>query len=233
MFDPYYVKARILPAVFSIGIPLIVFNYFVLNEELTKFIDTILNIKILSKLTFSIILLFVFSEMGRFLGKIIFEGFYFKDELRMPTTEFLMFKTNIYSADYKNDFRKKVLKDFNISLPTEEDEMANENLTRTKIVETMALIRKKIHSNRFLLKHNIEYGAIRNMIGGAVIGIILSIFNIIFFNLYIKNSLAVYITVVGLTVYMTLVIFSKIIIKFYAKNYAKILYREYIGELAN
>ena len=105
----------------------------------------------------------------------------------------------------------------------------NEVNSRTRIVEVMAQVRKKLHGNKFLLQHNIEYGAMRNAIGGSIIGAVLSLTGIIFFSFYLPVELAVYINVITLTIYFLLILLSKIIIEFYGKNYAKILYREYLG----
>lgn len=147
----------------------------------------------------------------------------------MPTTNYLMFSDKTYSQQHKIKIRNKIFSDFRINLSTADEESADEHDARTKIVETMALIRKKLMGNKFLLQHNIEYGAMRNVIGGSVLGILLSIFNLIFFSLVIKINLAYYISIATLGIYFLLVIFSKIIIDFYGNNYAKILFREYLG----
>jgi hypothetical protein len=92
----------------------------------------------------------------------------------------------------------------------------------------MALIRKKLQGNKFLAQHNIEYGSMRNVIGGSVLGAIFSTVNVIFFKFYVHAPLALYISLIILGVYLLLIIFSKVIIDFYGRNYAKILYREYM-----
>jgi len=163
------------------------------------------------------------------LSKNIFQRFYFKDELYMPTTNYLMFSDKTSSQQHKIKIRNKIFSDFRINLSTAEEESMDEHAARTKIVEIMALIRKKLMGNKFLLQHNIEYGAMRNAIGGSVLGILLSIFNIIFFIKYIEINLAFYISIATLVIYISLVVFSKIIINFYGNNYAKILFREYLG----
>ena len=139
-----------------------------------------------------------------------------------------MFSDDTYSNQHKIRIRNKVFSDLGITLPSESEEHADEHDARKRIVETMALIRKKLTGNKFLLQHNIEYGAMRNAIGGSVVGILLSILNIIFFSLYTSISLAVNISITTLIVYLLLVLFSKIIIDFNGNNYAKILFREYL-----
>lgn len=114
-------------------------------------------------------------------------------------------------------------------MPTEEERLS-ENETRTRIVEIMFLLRKKLHGNKFLLQHNIEYGAMRNVIGGSVLGAIFSITNIIFFSYLRPTEMAIYVSVFTLSVYTVILLSSKVFIDFYENNYAKILYREYLGE---
>jgi len=228
-FDNYSIKGRILPAIVSIILPIMIFNHFYVSEEFSKFVGNILGAKFTSNLTISIVCLYLFSEFGRIIGKNIFEKKYFKDEKEMPTTNFMLFSDKTYSEDYKNKFRKKVKSDFNITLLTKKEENKNEDLSRIKIVETMALIRKKLYKNKFLLQHNIEYGMIRNVIGGSVIGVIFSIINILFFKYCHPVTIAVYICSVLLIIYLFIILLSKILINFYGRNYAKILFREYMG----
>lgn len=228
-FDTYTLKGRIVPAFFSIILPIMTFNHFFISEEFSKAVGEILGAKLISNLTISTICLYFLSEFGRLIGKNVFERIYFKDELRMPTTNFMLFSDKTYSDDYKLKIRDKVKADFNIILPNGKDEKENEALARTKIVETMALIRKKLKGNKFLFQHNVEYGVMRNAIGGAVLGAFLSILNIIFFLLIVKVQMAVYISIGLFTIYSLLLAFSKVVIGFYGRNYAKILFREYMG----
>lgn len=228
-FDTYTLKGRIAPAFFSIILPIMTFNHFFISEEFSKAVGEILGAKLISNLTISTICLYFLSEFGRLIGKNVFERIYFKDELRMPTTNFILFSDKTYSDDYKLKIRDKVKADFNIILPNGKDEKENEVLARTKIVETMALIRKKLKGNKFLFQHNVEYGVMRNAIGGAVLGAFLLILNIIFFLLIVKVPMAVYISIGLFTIYSLLLVFSKVVIGFYGRNYSKILFREYMG----
>ncbi len=227
-FDSYQLKARILPAIPTIAVPIMIFNHFYISEEFSQFVGKILGAKVLSNLTISTICLYFLSEAGRLIGKNIFERLYFKEEKAMPTTEFMLYKDDTFSDDFKIKIREKVLTDFGIRWPTKEEEMTNEHLARVRIAETMALIRKKLKGNPFLLQHNIEYGVMRNAIGGSLIGIIFSICNIIFFAYAYQNVLAVKISYATLIIYSIFLLASRIILFFYGKSYAKILFREYI-----
>jgi hypothetical protein len=225
--DAYSLKARIAPAFISIIIPVMVFNHFYTSKEFAKFVGDVLAYKIAANITISVILLFFVAEAARFISKHVFEKLYFKKELYMPTTNFLLFSDSTYSRDYKVRMRKKIFSDFKIHLSSEDEEAADEMLARTKNVETMALIRKKLRGNKFLLQHNIEYGAVRNLIGGATIGLVVSLLNIVFFKYEIFNGMAVSISIVTAVVYAVTIGLSRFLFNFYGANYAKILFAEY------
>ena len=229
MVDQYSLKARYAPAILTIIIPIFLFNHFFVSVEFSKFVGEIFGAKVLSNLTISGICLYFFSELGRMIGKNLFESRFFREETEIPTTNFALFSDSTYSAEYKNKFRERVWADFSQSLPSEEEEEKNQPLARTKIVEAMALVRKKLMGNKFLLQHNIEYGAMRNAIGGAVLGLLMSAANIWFFSKIVANPLAVTLSWCTLGIYFLLVALSKPIIEFYGRNYAKVLFREYMG----
>ena len=227
--DAYSLKARIAPAFVSIIIPVMVFNHFYTSVEFAKFVGDVLAYKIAANVTISVILLFYVAEAGRFISKNFFEKRYFKQELYMPTTNFLLFSDSGYSPEYKMRMRKKLFSDFKSRLSSEEEEIADEMMARTKIVEIMALIRKKLHGNKFLLQHNIEYGAIRNLIGGSAIGFFISLTNIMFFEYVVPAKTAVIISVVTALLYAIIIGLSRVLFDFYGVNYAKVLFREYCG----
>ncbi|THB66324.1 MAG: hypothetical protein D6B27_06785 [Gammaproteobacteria bacterium] len=228
-FDSYTLKARIAPALFSIIIPIMVFNHFYVCDEFSHFVGEIAGAKLVSNLSISGIFLLFMSEFGRVIGKNVFEKTYFKDERYMPSVNFMMFNDSTYSEPHKNRIRNKLADEFGVQLPTKEEESADQDGARARIVEVMAFVRKKLHGNKFLLQHNIEYGAMRNAIGGAVFGVILSVINVLFFSCLEPRSLAVKISVVTLVLYLFLLALSKYIIEFYGNSYAKILFREYLG----
>lgn len=228
-FDMYSLKGRIFPAFISMILPIIIFNHFYVSEELSQLFENIVVIRLAYNISIPIIFLYYLSEFGRLLGKNIFERWYFQEEKLMPTTNFLMYSDSQYSIYYKNKIREKIKNDFGVILATQNEEKDDQDDARKRIVEVMSLIRKKLEKNQFLLQHNIEYGAMRNVIGGSIIGCILSILNILFFTYLKKVELAVTTSFIVLTIYTLLILFSRIIINFYGINYAKILYREYLA----
>src|SRR5262249_19343541 len=101
-FDAYELKARIVPAFFTIIIPIMVFNHFFVSEEFSKFVSDVVLTKVVANLTIAFICLYFLSQAGRFLAKNVFQRIYFQDELKMPTTSFLLFGDSTFSVEYKN-----------------------------------------------------------------------------------------------------------------------------------
>jgi hypothetical protein len=227
--DKYGLRARVFPAIITIVIPIFVFSHFYINPELSYFCDEFSKFSLIGDIAISIIFMFYLSQYARMIGKKIFEEKYFKGESNMPTTDFMLFNNSEYSDDYKVKIRQKIFADFALKLHDKTTEALNEDVSRKKIVEAVSLIRKKLFGNKFLLQHNIEYGAMRNTIGGAVMGSILSLINIAIFYFAYPNKTAVIISGVALTVYIILLLLSKPIIKAYGRAYAKILIREYMS----
>lgn len=226
--DMYSLKGRIAPAFLTIILPIVVFNYFFASDELSKLFDEIMAVKVISNITVPLIFLFFLSQLGRVVGKNVFEKMYFKEEKLMPTTSFLLFSDSTYSEEHKTKIRNKISSDFSTVLPTKDEEELDTDNARIRIVELMALVRAKLSDNKFLLQHNIEYGAMRNAIGGSVFGVIFSVANIIIFKFFVENDLAVYISIALLIFYVLLILFSKVLLGFYGRSYAKILFREYM-----
>lgn len=228
--DAYSLKARFLPALVTAVVPATISNYFYVSEEFSRFMGYMLGMKFLSTVSLSFIFIIYLSEFARTIAKGIFEARFFNDELSMPTTIFMLFKDKTYSDDYKAAFRKRIKSDFGLVLASKEQENADEQDARRKIVESMALVRKKLHKNTFLLQHNIEYGAMRNAIGGSVIGLGICAWNIYFFQVVADNDLAVHLSLFFGVIYLLLLVFSRFILRLYGKSYARTLFREYIGQ---
>jgi len=222
-------KARLIPATFTILIPLIIFNHFYTSPALTELLGAFKASEAISNISISLVLMFYLSQASRIIGKNLFEKRYFNDELKMPTTELMLFSNNQYSDDYKLRFASKVKSEFDINICSKSQEIADEQIARKIIVEAMSSVRKRLLNNKFLLQHNIEYGAMRNTIGGSVLGLLICIINSFFFIFLIPVDFAVYSSILLGIVYLIFIVFSKSIINSYGIAYAKILFREFIG----
>ncbi len=223
----YALKARIAPAAITALIPILVFNHFFVSEEFRKLVGDIMGLKIFSALTISGISIVFLAELSRMIGKQFFQMVMFEDELRMPTTELMLYSNSTYSAEYKARFRARILKDFSITLPTFEEERSNETEARKRIAEAVTAVRKKLHGNSFLLQHNIEYGAIRNSIGGACLAVFLSVLDALLFSYRLPNQFAANASVFLAILYFLWAAIGPWLVKAYGRNYARILFREF------
>lgn len=226
MINKYKLEARIFPAIISI-LPILVFSHFYLYKIIPELLDSILLTKIIGDISIFSIFIFIIVQLSRFISKKFLQDNLFKDELHFPTTEFLLYSNKSYTEIKKKQIREKIKNDFNIKLLTEKDEINNEVEARKTIKEAVDLIRSKVKDGRLLLQHNIEYGFIRNLIGGTIIAIPFSIFNTHFF-FYQNNNTGFVISTILLIFYMFVDIFHKKILIYYANNYAKVLFNEYL-----
>lgn len=223
-FSRYGIKARMAPAIIC-AVPFLIFYYWYLSSasDMLAFLG---KMKLASDLSFPVILTYLFSQINRHLSKTVFQRFYFKDELKMPTTDFLLYSDSQYTKDYKNDFRSKILSDFKMELPNEKEEVENESETRKRITEAMSLVRKKCEKSEMLLQHNMEYGFFRNLIGGSILSAPAS-FVFAAYAAHFHNSVAMYSLIACGIAFSLFLIFSKNLIFEHGNAYAKILFQEY------
>lgn len=225
-FDKYNRTARIYPSIIIL-LPFLIFTIYCDIGNLKDVFDDLLKVKIIGNITISIVLLYFLTQLNRFIGKFLFEKNMFSDELEMPTTNFLLFSNSEFSAEYKKQMRKQINKDFQIDLPDEKEEILDLENARKRIVEAVGLIRQKVKNGRLLLQHNIEYGFARNLIGGAIIGFLMSAFDIAYFFI-LGNKLIGAISIALSLVFAILLLIHKPIIKHLGNQYAKRLFQEYL-----
>jgi hypothetical protein len=227
-FDFYTFYSRFIPAAITI-IPLILFNHFYINPELSGFIHTVYDWKWIGTLTTSLILIIVFAKINRIISRLFFESRIYKNELYMPTTNLLLYSDESFTGSYKDKIRDKVYRDFGYKLPSKREESDDEQECRKRIIEAVVSIREKIRDGRLVSQHNREYGFIRNLIGGSVVGATLTLFNVIFFKVYFPSPLAVTLSIFGLIAYSLILLLHKPILDMHARQYAKKLIHEYMN----
>jgi hypothetical protein len=216
--NTYYFKARLFPTVIT-SIPLLVFVTQVLNplygESLKKIYDIL---PMLTSLGIYAGLVFLSVQINRFVSKEIFQKFFFKEDINMPTTNYLMWSNVFFAVDTKKAISEKILSSFNIILLNPTDEQQDDLMARNLIVHAVSQIKNKLRDNAILFQHNIEYGFIRNLIGGSLIAIIFSIVIIIYSLIYgdgtLRNA-----GIILLIIYSLAIILSKLLITKYGRYY--------------
>ncbi len=220
--NKYQLYARIIPSIFS-SIPALLFQYFFLNQEIANFLQFLGGLNFIWNITISVVILYFLSQMNRLIAKNFFE----KEEIYMPTTDFLLFFNPKYSKEYKQEIYKRIQKDFNIQLPTGKEQNENELNSRKRIAEAMSLVRKKVGAGKLLLQHNIEYGFWRNLIGGTIFAILFSGLDAYFALIQSNNSILT-VSIIMLIVYLILLFSNKYIIQKVGALYARVLIQEYM-----
>ena len=222
MFNQYNLKARIFPTIIC-AIPILLFQYFFLSEEISIFLAFLGNLKFTGDFTISIVILYFVSQINRLFSKTFFE----KKEIYMPTTDFLLISNSEYSNEYKVKIYEKLEKDFGLKLPIEKEQKENEIYSRKRISEIMSLARKKVGSGKLLLQHNIEYGFWRNLIGGTIFAVLFSGITT-YFSYSESNKTLLFVSIILLIIYLLILIFNKFIIGRLGKMYARVLIQEYM-----
>ena len=231
--DDYKKYARILPAVLSMIVPCLSTIYFMFN---LSWVNNFLTIEF-SKVWGTLLVFFpcsliygaigyAASELFRSISKIIFQYKLFEeDETKMPTTDFLIFKRSPFSTIYINNIMDKINEDFKIVLSDKSAQDKDELEARKEIANVVQMIRNITRDDNILLQYNIQFGFLRNLMGGMIIAFIIS-FLLFFISLFYGEPWIVHLILCFVDVLIFLVSF--IILKYRARAYARQLYSTYL-----
>ncbi|WP_423997398.1 hypothetical protein [Maribacter sp. IgM3_T14_3] len=225
--NEYYIKARLFPTIL-ISIPILSLYYFGFSEKLIEFMTFLEGYEWASDITLSIAIIYFLVQINRLISKELFQNIFFKEELNMPTTNFLLNSDTSLAKSIKSQIAQKIAADFNIHLLNSTSENENEEEARKTISSAVAQVRNVTRDNSILLQHNIEYGFVRNLIGGSVLAVVISIINIFLFQYTFPNPFAFKLNLVFLSIYILPIILSKFLINRYGIYYAKILFEQYL-----
>ncbi|MES2827389.1 MAG: hypothetical protein V4687_04520 [Bacteroidota bacterium] len=226
--NKYYFRARLLPTALTC-VPLFILVHSVILKNYGDTLTSILSIlPILASTGISFALVFLLTQVNRILSKEIFQRFYFKDEINMPTTNYLLWSNGYYEPVIKEKLRLKIHSMYDIELHSPSDETADEESSRKRIMVAVSQIRNNLRENPLLFQHNIEYGFFRNLLGGSVIAIIISISLALYANSHDDKNLF-FIGITMILVYAIPLLFSKKILSIFGNNYAKILFEQFLS----
>ncbi|KOH44239.1 hypothetical protein [Sunxiuqinia dokdonensis] len=225
--NEYYIKARLFPTILT-SIPILSLYYFGFSEALIEFMTFLEGYKWAGDITLSVATIYFLVQINRLVSKELFQNIFFKEELNMPTTNYLLNSDSTLAKSMKLQIVQKIATDFSIHLLDSNAEKENEQEARKTISSAVAQIRNMTRDNSMLLQHNIEYGFMRNLIGGSVLGAIISMINIFLFQYAFSNPFALKLNLVFLGIYILPIVLSKFLINRYGKYYAKILFEQYL-----
>ena len=228
MVKSYFFRARFLPTILTCIPLLVLFNSLVAPyyheslKPILKILPTVLD------LGFSTGLIFLSVQLNRIVSKEIFQKLYFKEEIKMPTTNYLLWSNNFFDNSIKTILHQKINDKFGISLLLANEEQSNQDRARNVIVTATSQIRNSLRDNSLLLQHNIEYGFFRNLIGGSLLASVISI--IIIIISWVNHYQSLLMTGILLTIiYLIPVLLSKYIINRFGKYYAKVLLEQFLS----
>ena len=222
----YKLQARVFPALL-VSIPALILYYFTLGTKLNDLIGFIGKAELVANVSISAAIVFLVIQLNRFLSKELFQKEFFSGEEDMPTTRYLLHQDDYLPAAIKTSIHSKIFQDFNIRIKSLDEEKENEKEARKTIVMAVSQIREKLRGNQMVLRHNIEYGFVRNLLGGCILAIVISIINMIIFRFFIFSELAYFISLITLILFSIPIFARKRIIQHYGHSYGKILLEQY------
>lgn len=189
--NPYTIFARYLPALLS-ALPFFVIWYYLSgNSQLKGLASFILNIQLIGieGITFSLVFLYFYSLIIREISKYFQRKYFTGDGAEgFPTTYLMRYSDSTFSDSYKDKYRQLILNRFDFELLNKEAEKADRIEARKRLNEAAGLVNIEMENVDLVLKHNIWFGSLRNLIGGTIMSMLLCIVGIILGRFFIENS---------------------------------------------
>lgn len=228
LWDAYERKAVVAPAILIL-LPYAVLHYYYLNPALDGFEHVFDVLRTLTKVALPFIFFYFVTSVARLIGKGVFERLYFKKSLYLPTTDFLLYANKELSKSYKKAIRIKIEGLYPIKLLSESKEAADEAEARRTIVDAVGYIKNQVRDSFLLKRHLIQYGFWRNLVGGSVIGLLISAGNLILFKYVEPQPAAWWLSCFMAVGYAALLISSKWAIDYLGRLYARRLFEEFMS----
>lgn len=224
----YYLKARLMPAALtSIPAAFVVGDFIhpVLTNALKvseAYLPTALSIVLVGGIVYLLV------QVNRVVAKEVIQRFYFRDEDRMPSTEYMLWSNMYYEDSVKSELHNRMQASFGIS-PLPRDEEAKDIPKAKKIiVMCTSQLRNMLRENRLLLQHNIEYGFMRNLLGGCLCAAFVALSAYGYTRLQglfgMQPKYLMLVVVYGLPLLL-----SRFIMKRYGHYYAKVLFEQFLS----
>lgn len=227
--DRYTLQARFFPCVIS-ALPLFVLAFFVSGDvELKQLAQFLGSLKFYGGITLSAVALYFYVQIIRFVSK-LFEASYFTEAMGFPSTYLMTYADERYSRSYKDRYRELIKRDFDMDLLDETAEAEDTDEAKKRLNEATKQVILRLKDGHLIMKHNVWYGFVRNVIGGAVFSMAFCAVNIVSGAVILKNPRLVIISAVLVIPYAFLLVFWKPLMKQNAEAYAHQLFAEYVSE---
>jgi hypothetical protein len=222
-FDGYTIKARYFPSLICL-VPFILWKMYVIDPWLINNTSMTWLASYFGDATISLVLLYILTQTNRTVAKIFFES-----KKSFPSVESLLATSKETTEAYREKIGRKVQSDFGLSIPTVYEQEQNTEESRKRIWEAIQLIINKVRNGHLVLKCNMEYGFFRNLAGGSLVALFASLVLAII-SRYVIADLSLYTLSLKVALaYFFIMLFAWIFINYYSKEYARVLFREYLG----
>jgi len=223
----YTLQARYFPAILTV-LPFCV----LLNLFRGYFITTLdgisLFIPYLIQVGLSGAAFYFQMQLNRVISKEIFQNRIFEGESNLPTTLCLLWSDSTIDKTIKQMIHTKIKSLFDISLLIPEAENKNKDHAKKMIILAVSQIRNSLRKNDQQVQHNREYGFWRNLAGGSLVAVCISII-IIIIELFIGNNSSIVISLIMFLLYSLLLCFCPHLIRKHGQYYAKSLFEQFLS----
>lgn len=226
----YRVCARFVPAVVTF-VPVGMLVYLLLLQGMPSFYDKAYSLirehlNLFWKNALALMTIYFWGMFVRILSK-WFEGKFFKDELRFPTTDLLLWSNCVFPNAFKKALHVKVAKDVGFKLSTPEAEFCNEREARRLIAVAVARMRERTRGDKIVFWYNVTYGFVRNLTVGSFLSLIAAL--VLLFLGWMKGLESSLFTI-GLfqtLIYLLLIVTARPLCSFTGRLYARALINSY------
>lgn len=228
VIDSYTVYARFLPCIIS-ALPGFILWYFLAdNVELQQLASYILSLKFVEGVSLSVVFLVFYGQVIRVTSK-HFENKYFTSGAGFPTTYLMTYTDDKLSKAYKDKYREHVHSKFSFELLDDTEEKDNICEARKRLAEAAEMVKVKVGNGSLVLKHDCWYGFWRNLIGGTIYSIVISLTNILIGAVALRNAMLVILSAILLLMYGLVFVLRERILVQNAEAYAKRLIVEFLA----
>jgi len=226
-WDEYEIKARYIPC-FVTAVPLV---HFLIQFAGMSFWETLVNNigwLLIANTSISLIATLALIQLQCGLAKHwVEEGVFGKSGIKFPTTNLLLYENHVLSRSMKEAIREKIFNDFNFKIMNDVQECDDVEEARRLVREAVGFIRGHVRKGLMTHQYNIRYGFMRNLIGGTLWACAGSIGSGVMYGLQ-KNWEPTALFACSALFFSLILIFKKIILSKFARQYAEILFSEYL-----
>ena len=226
MVSEYTLKARVFPTILT-SLPLILLSNALLEYEVKDWLNSSDYAALFGRGSVSLAVVFLLSQVNRFIGAEVIQRVLSGDELNFPTTRMLLPSNPLISDALRDALLAKIKTKMGYQIPTSIDTEAEPKVRRL-IADCVRVMREKTRGNKLLLQHNIEYGFARNLVGGCLVAVFVSGLNMWLYDYQLLSEIGYKISTAYCAVSAVLLMLSPWVLERYGVKYARLLFQAYL-----